>query len=545
MKNTPDSKGKIWLSQNILKYRPWIIMLTALTVLATACSVGFAYLSSYLIDSAIEKSSQRLVLFACIVLILLVSRIVLRAFINYYTEKCRATIVTDLRSKTFKKVLKSDYAKIKDYHSGELVTRITADTSEVAGSTVNLLPQAIGIIIQLLGAIIALFALDGLFTLFLVIGGIVIVGISAFLRKKTKWYYKEIVSADGASRSFMQESIVSSLTVKAFTAEDKTSKKADGILSVYKKRRLGRAKLTSLMGVLYSVVTNLGLVFAIIWCSFGIMNGMAYGSVLSIVLLMEQLQRPLNTVSAIMPAYYSRQASAERLCEIDCLEEEKIEQSVAQYGKIKAINFENVEFSYDEDLVLNDLSFSFKTGEVSCVYGASGIGKSTLFKMLLGAYKPQKGRVYLDCDDGAVEIGASQRGLFAYVPQGNFLFTGTIYENLTFFANEQDTDVLEDKVKRAIALSCAEFVYELPNSLNTVLSEQGGGLSEGQRQRLAIARAFISDRPILLFDEATSALDDETEQRLIDNIKKMKDKTVIIISHRQAVINSADKLIRL
>ena len=131
MKNTPDSKGKIWLSQNILKYRPWIIMLTALTVLATACSVGFAYLSSYLIDSAIEKSSQRLILFACIVLSLLISRIALRAFINYYTEKCRATIVTDLRSKTFKKVLKSDYSKIKGYHSGELVTRITADRKSV------------------------------------------------------------------------------------------------------------------------------------------------------------------------------------------------------------------------------------------------------------------------------------------------------------------------------------------------------------------------------------------------------------------------------
>ncbi len=546
MKKQTEAKGKIWLSHNISKYRPSVWALAIMTVFATVCSVGFAYLSGSLVDSATDGNRQKLIILAGVVLGLLILRIFLRAIINYVAERCRATVVTDLRCKLFKKVLKSDYASIKDYHSGDIITRITVDASEIASTTVSILPQTLGMIVQIIGALIALFFIDVWFTLFFVVGGAVLIGISAFFRKKTKWYYKEIVSADSQSRSFMQESVVSSLTVKAYGAEEKTAKKAENILSSYKNRRLGRAKLTSFIGVLYSVVTNLGLVLAIIWCSFGIMNGMAYGAVLSIVLLMEQLQRPLNTVSSIMPAYYSRQASAERLCEIDNFENEQIvDKTLLDYSQITALNVENVEFSYDKDIVLDNVNLCFKKGEFACIHGVSGGGKSTLLKLLLGIYKPEKGSVNIESDGEKTEIDSTCRGLFAYVPQGNFLFTGSVYENLTFFANEQDKDLLEERVKLAIENACAEFVYDLPNGLQTLLTEQGGGLSEGQKQRLAVARAFISNRPILLLDEATSALDEKTEKRLIDNIKKMTEKTVIIISHRQAVIDGADNCIKL
>lgn len=540
------AKGKIWLSENIAKYRPWVIALTVLTVLATACSVGFAYLSRYLIDSATAKNTSRLILFASIVLSLLVMRIALRAINGYLTERCRATIVTDLRNKLFKKVLRSEYASIKDYHSGDFVTRITADTAEVAGTTVALLPQTVGIIIQLIGAIIALFAIDVWFTLFLLLGGIIVIGISAFLRKKTKWYYKEITSLDGESRSFMQESLVSSLTIKAFGAEAKTAEKAENILEHYKKRRLGRAKLNSLVGVLYSVVTNLGLVFAIIWCAFGIMDGMPYGAVLSIVLLMEQLQRPLNTVSAIMPAYYSRQASAERLLDIDSFNEELIlNESPVSYQDFTSISVKDVVFNYDKENVFDGLNLTLEKGKLTCIHGVSGGGKSTLIKLLLGVYEPDEGSISINCQGKDEIISSKHRGLFAYVPQGNFLFTGSVYENLTFFAKESDREGLQQRVQTAIKDACAEFVYELPDGLNTLLTEQGGGLSEGQRQRLAVARALISDRPILLLDEATSALDEQTEERLIQNLKAMNDKSCIIISHRQAVIDSADAIVKI
>ena len=546
MAKKTESKGKIWLKQNIAEYRPSIALLTVITVLATVCSVGFAYLSSFLIDSATDKDNSRLILFSCIVLALLIGRIAFRAISNYYAERCRATIVTDLRGKLFKKVLRSNYASVKDYHSGEVITRITADSAEIASSTVGILPQTVGMIIQIVGSISALCAIDPWFTLFLVAGGVVVIGISVFLRRKTKWYYKEIVSLDGASRAFMQESVVSSMTVKAFGAEEKTSKKANSILDKYRSRRLGRAKLNSLVGILYGFVTNIGLVFAIIWCAVGIMNGMAYGAVLSIVLLMEQLQRPLNSVSAIMPAYYSRQASAERLCEIDSFEEElTFEQSPLKYEDVSGICVKDAVFCYDRERVFEGLNLDIEKGKLTAIYGVSGGGKSTLFKLLLGVYAPTEGLVAFKVGEDFVQVGSEHRRLFSFVPQGNFLFSGTIYENLTFFSDEKDAELLRQKVKKAIEDSCSEFVYELENGVDTVLTEQGGGLSEGQRQRLSIARALIADRPIMLLDEATSALDEETEKRLIENIKNMKDKTCIIISHRQAVIDSADRAVKI
>lgn len=549
MSLSKDQKGKAWLKENVGKYQPSIIALAILTVLSTVCSVGFAYLSSFLIDSATNRQTEKLILFSCVVLGLLLARIIFRAVTNYYAEKCRTTIVTDLRRQTFSRILKSNYADVKDYHSGELVARISADSGEIASTTVGIVPQTVGMIIQILGALVALIAIDPLFTLFLVVGAVVIIAISAFLRKKTKWFHKEIMSSDASARSFMQESIQSELTVKAFGAEEKTVKKADEILDVYKERRLGRAKLNSFMGVLYALITNVGLVFAIIWCAVNIMlvGAEYYGAVLSIVLLMEQLQRPLSTISAIMPAYYARQASAERLNEIDSFEKENTIDSVSEefYYQIKKISLKNAVFSYGAERVLDGFNVDIDMGKTTCIYGESGGGKSTLLKLLLGVYTLSEGCLNFVTDSGEIAVDSTYRSLFAYVPQGNFLFTGTVYENLTFFSNEQNQDLLKDKVKKAIADSCSEFVYDLPNGLDTFLTEQGGGLSEGQRQRLAVARALVSGRPILLLDEATSALDEPTEKRLMENLLAMKDKTCVIISHRQTVIESADSAVKI
>ncbi|MBQ4099318.1 MAG: ABC transporter ATP-binding protein [Clostridia bacterium] len=546
MAKSTQSKSKIWLDKNVGKYTPSIVFLTVLNVLATVCSVGFAYLSSFLINSATKNDDSGIILFSCIVLSLLIGRVILRAGITFWSEKSRATIITDLRSRLFRKVLKSNYKDVEKYHSGELLTRITVDSAEIAGTTVGFIPQTVGILVQIVGAIIALLDVDFYFTIFLIVGGAIIIGISAFLRKKTKWFYKEIMKADGKSRSFMQESVVSELTIKSFGAEEKTANKADKILDFYKQRRIGRAKLTSLTGILYALVTNVGLVFAIIWCAFGITKGMDYGAVLAIVLLMEQLQRPLNSVSAIMPAYYSRQASAERLCEIDEFDEEETQNcNPISYDEIQSVSVKNATFYYDKEKVLDDFSIDFEKNKTTCLYGVSGGGKSTLFKLLLGVYSLNDGEIGFNTDDGFKKISAEHRNLFAFVPQGNFLFSGTVYENLTFFSDENDQEILKQKVKKAIENSCSEFVYDLPDGLDTVLNEQGGGLSEGQKQRLAVARAFLTERPILLLDEATSALDEETEGRLIENIKNMKDKTCIIISHRQAVIDFADKSVKI
>ena len=546
-----SKNGKLWLNKQIEPYRKSITLITFMTVLGTAFSVLFAYLVSYVVDSATNKDNDKLLIFSLVILALLLARIGLRAINVYYTETCRVKISTGLRNKLFKKILKSRYSEVKDYHSGELVARITADSTEIAGSSVSIMPQTAGMIIQFIGALIALVFIDALLTLFLIVGGGLIIGISYFLKRKMKWYHKEIMSLDAKSKSFMQESIVSNLTVKAFEAEDKFDQSSQIILDDYKKKRVGRAKINSLVGILYSIVANFGLIFAIIWCALSIMNNsMEYGAILSVVLLMEQLQRPLNSISSVLPVYYSRLASAERLCEIDCFKDDDLngQGQTVEYNKVNKIVLENAKFSYEKDVIFESFNLDIIMGKITCIHGVSGVGKSTLFKLILGVYELDEGRIYFDLngsENNSVDITAKNRNLFSYVPQGNFLFSGSIYENLTYFSSEENEEKLKDLVKKAIEVSCSDFVYDLPNGLDTVLAEQGVGLSEGQRQRLAVARALVANRPILLLDEATSALDEETEKKMMQNIKNLENTTCIIISHRQAVLDIADYTVKI
>ena len=205
------------------------------------------------------------------------------------------------------------------------------------------------------------------------------------------------------------------------------------------------------------------------------------------------------------------------------------------------ICFENVDFTYGRDSVLSGACVAFNKGEIVCLTGPSGAGKSTIFKLLLSVFTPTSGNILLNGKERTC-LTAKERGLFAYVPQGKFLFSGTIYENLTFFTDKESED-LETRVKNALTVACAEFVWELPQGLQTVLGEGGVGLSEGQTQRLAVARAILSDRPILLLDEATSALDGETECRLLENIRALQNKTCFIVTHRPAALAIADRII--
>ena len=300
------------------------------------------------------------------------------------------------------------------------------------------------------------------------------------------------------------------------------------------------------MNGFFNFLSNFGLIFAVVWCGVSVLNGKMddYGAILSVILLLMQFQQPLSGFSSLAPAYYARLASSERLLEISELDKENVnaEQVDAQYDNLSAIRFENVGFTYGRETVLENASATIEKGKIVCLTGASGAGKSTLFKLLLRVFRQNLGEISLVYQDGERELTEAYRGLFAYVPQGNFLFSGTIRENLVFF-NKETLD--EEKIKSALRVACADFVYDLPDGLNTVLLEAGSGLSEGQRQRLAVARAILSNRPILLLDEATSALDTETESALLENLRALNDRTCLIVTHRPAALEIADNILNI
>ena len=549
-KTITSENAKIWLKKQTRPYRAAIAFLTFLNVLCTGLSLVFAYLVRYLINSASGGAKEKLLFFALLLLSVLLVKILLNTFMGFLAEKLRARIVTDLRKSVFAQILRSEYANLQNYHSGDLLNRLTSDIQEVATNSVGLLPAAVGMLVQCLGAIVALATIDPLFTCIYVVCGAIFALISAFFRKQIKKRQKEVLQADGSSRAFMQEGVSSVMTVKAYGAEEKTTEKAQGLGEIYYQKRMKRNIVNVSMNGVFSLLGNFGLIFAVVWCSVSVLNGNTdYGSILSVILLLQQLQHPFSAFSSILPAYYARITSGERLSEIEDLPKETLERTEniqTLYEKTESIVLENLSFTYGRNDVFTDANITLKKGETVCLIGNSGAGKSTLFKLLLDVYKPNAGALFLkgEFEQGdTLPLTAKERGLFAYVPQGHFLFSGTIYENLTFFMSEEEKTHLDEKISRALKIACAEFVYDLPKGLQTPLTESGGGLSEGQTQRLAVARAILCNRPILLLDEATSALDSETESKMLENIKQLKDVTCLIVTHRPAALAIANRIV--
>ncbi len=547
MKKT-NNQGKIWLKRETRPYSGRVLLLTGLSTLVTLFSLAFAYLVRYLINSASSGNATSLWIFCGVILAVLLLKIILKTLYGYSAEKLRAKMYSSLRAKTFSKILRSDYARIQEYHSGDLLNRLTTDVQEICVDTVGLMPTLVGMVVQCLGAIVALLTTDPLFTLIYIVCGGLFGGIAALFRKQIKKKHKDVLQADGNARAFMQEGLTSIMTIKAYGAENKTDDKVKGLSDSYYEKRMKRNVLRSQMSFVFTLLSNFGLIFAVVWCSISVLNGNKdYGSILSVILLLMQLQTPLTSFSSVIPAYYSRLASAERLSELDEIESEIISEEAADifslYKQLNTIQIRSLDFSYGREVILKNANAYVNKGEIVCLVGASGSGKSTLFKLLLNVFTPSNGDIVLCGEYGEKVLTAKERGLFAYVPQGNFLFSGTIYENLTFFAEKNQKAMSDEDIKNALTVACAEFVYDLPNGLNTKLAEGGEGLSEGQLQRLTVARAILSNRPILLLDEATSALDGETEQKLLENIRNLRDKTCLIVTHRPAALDIADRVL--
>ncbi len=540
-----NKMAKEWLKSTTRPYMGVVAILTALSVVVTLFSLAFAYLVRYLINSASKGEGKLLWIFAAVLLGVLLLKIILKTVEGYLAERIRAKMFVQMRKETFSKALCASYAHIQPYHSGELLNRMSADVQEICVDTVGLNPVVFGMIVQCLGAIAALLTINPVFTLVYVVCGGIFGGITALFRRQIKRRQREVLETDGKVRSFAQEGLSSIMTVKAYCAETKTTDKLAALSKSYYDKRMKRNLLSSEMSFIFGLLSNFGLILAVVWCSLSVLAGNDdYGSILSAILLLMQLQQPLASFSSVLPVYYSRMTSAERLFELYNLptEETIAKEEGIDYETLRAIRLDNIEFSYGRDSILQGASARVEKGEIVCLTGPSGAGKSTIFKLLLNVFQASEGGIYLVSDEATL-LTAKHRVLFAYVPQGNFLFSGSIYENLTFFL-EEGKSVTEEEIENALSTACAEFVYTLPEGLQTKLNEGGEGLSEGQLQRLNVARAILSGRPILLLDEATSALDGETEERLLKNIRGLQNKTCLIVTHRPAALDVADRILR-
>ncbi|MBP0964623.1 MAG: ABC transporter ATP-binding protein [Oscillospiraceae bacterium] len=534
-----DSEVLKWLIGCTAGQRRKIVLMILSIMLNAAIGVAFALLCRGIVDSAAGGSIDGIVRYGIMLGIASILQLFLQLLAGGLEENVRAKLEMNMRSDMLRELMQREYSAVGRIHSGELLNRMFSDVAIAADGLTVIVPSAVNSCTRIVCAAAVLLLLDKRFALILIVGGITVFLLTKKFRGRIKRLHTDVQEKEGRVRSFLQETVGNLLVIKVFGAENKMLARSLVNESEHYDSRMKRRSISIAANTGLGFVFRAGYIFALIWGAVGIFSKhMSYGTLTAVLQLVNQIQSPFAGLSSLFPRYFGMIASAERIMELERLPEEKPAERQLSYSELQRISLDNVSFSYGESPVLKNVSLDIEKGELISLTGISGGGKSTLFLLLLGAYTQQSGSISFLSENGSCSAGRETRSLFAYVPQGNILFSGTIAENIAFLKS----DASKEEILSAAETACArEFIDDLPDGLDTMVGENGFGLSEGQAQRIAIARAILSGAPILLLDEATSALDEAAEARLLKNIASLDGKTVLIVTHRPAALKICSK----
>ena len=542
-KKENNSQTLKWIYKRTKKFLPSVLLLSVISALDALTFVALALISKNVLDVATGSGTGSITGHGMLLFGVIFAQIVLTAAQSLLNSYTNARLTISMRNYLFSLVCRKKYSYISAYHSGDLLNRFTSDTDVIVNSVVSIIPNISSMAAKIIGGISALIVLDARIAFIILVLGISVPALGRMINRKYKALHKKSQQTEGRTRSFLQECFENIVVMKTFVSEAPFTKKLNQLMKEnyrIKMKRTGVSVATHIS--LYSFFT-VGYYTILIWGAGMISSGfITYGTLMAFLQLVSQLRAPLQNVSGIMPQYYSALASAERLMEIEKGQDDMAPVSADKLEKIKksfsGLEVKDITFAYKNELILKNCSFEAEKGKITAITGESGSGKSTIFKIVLGLYEPQNGDITVN---GNIPLDTSLRGLFAYVPQGNMVLSGTIRENITL-CNESVSR--EDLIKAAKAAEIYELISSMPEGFDTVISERGGGLSEGQIQRISIARALLTDAPVLLLDEATSALDEATETKVLSNIKALNGKTVLFVTHRNTSLKVCDKIIR-
>lgn len=553
-----------WISTAAGKTKYFVLFKTIQESAMALLGVVDAFLMRALVNAATGKdwSGFRVSLIWLISLTLFT--IIFNLVMRYLGKYMDLTVNNRFRKRVFSALFTKDYSQISRVHSGEWMHRINSDVKNVTDTMTGLMPQVVSTFVRLISVAVSIIVLEPKVLLLVLPGAVIIVGSSVLLRNRYKRMHREAQEAAGRTRVFMTERLASQLIIRTFGKEERTAEDADGLMDESKRVQLRNTRFSCFasggMQIIMQGMYYMGLAF----CGIRILQGtMTYGDLTAILQLVSQVRAPLSNISGFVPSFYGMLASAERLMEIEAFADDapnrRGEEEISRYyeSSFRAIELKDVDFTYmpptreDADgqtkvpampVVLKGLNLTVNKGEYIAFRGQSGCGKSTVLKVMMCLYPVDSGERLIRGEDGERPLDPSWRGLYAYVPQGNQLLYGTIRQVLTF--GEPEDAGREEELWKALRVACAEdFVSALDKGLDTPLGEHGAGLSEGQMQRLAIARAVFSSHPVLMLDECTSSLDEQTEEQLLHNLRSMTDKTVILVTHRPAALRIADRVI--
>lgn len=536
-----------WFFREISRFKWTFVAVLLFQVVGVAISLFYVWLSKDLVDTAVEHfqgdlQRQRIISLAIIFTLVSLSRPILTAIKSYLQSRMAVSMTNSLRQRLFDEMLKTEVDVGRKYHSGDMINRMESDVSAVTNAFCAAVPNLFWAGVQFAAAFACVLYVDLRLSLILVVLLPIAAPAGKFIMKKVRKLTLRIKSSDSRIQSHIQESIQHHTLLRTLEYTDGSSQMLGELQDENYSRNLKRIGFSIIARVLMSLAFTLGYLVAFLWGVRGLSTGVVtYGVMTAILQLVGQLQRPLLLASENLPSLLHCTASIDRLMELEDLPKEEAEDAL-MLGAPAGVRVRNLSFQYPdgEEKVIDNLSFDFKPGSRIAITGRTGIGKTTLLKLILALSRPTSGSIELYDSETSVPVSVKTRCNFAYIPQGNTLFSGTVRENLLMGDRNAD----EERMKEVLHLAAADFVMDLPEGLDTICSEAGGGLSEGQAQRIAVARGLLRPGSIVLLDEFSSALDPATEEEMLSRLTA-KDglcagKTMIFITHRESILNFCD-----
>lgn len=536
----------LWMYQYARRYWKSICFYIFSGIFGTVMGLGSSVMSKYLIDAVTGGHRDRILMLAVIIVCMTAGGIISNAVISRISARINVVVQNEIQADIYDRIINTDWEALHQFRSGDLLNRLSNDANQVASSVISWIPNCITKLVQFAGAFVIIFHYDPVMSGIALLSAPVTVLLSRKLMRKMRNYNKEMREMTSSLMAFQDDTFQNLQSVKALGLMSLFEDKLKGLQRDYQDKMMDYNKFTVYTSSFLSAVGT-----GVSYICFGWSVYITTGTLLMFVQMANSLSSSFSALVQIVPSAINAATCAGRLMAVSGLEKEKF-LDMPEVGRIrksadKGITVElrdvNVVYKEGNEVVRNG-NFIAEPGRISAVIGPSGEGKTTLIRVFLGLIYPSSGAASLtDCNGVSCSISAGTRDLFGYVPQGNTMFAGTIAENMRMVKS----DATDEEIRSVLETACAyEFVRKLPEDIYTHIGEKGCGLSEGQAQRIAIARALLRDAPVLILDEATSALDTDTEERVLKNIMSIgAHRTCIVTTHRPSVLTMSDHIYRI